>query len=177
VPVDTIWYYDLRADGKCAFRRVELGEQDKPGVLTRAEFEAVEYREDSLNQLRAEMKKSLLKEGLFDDEAEAMLETWRDSYFKSPGTRVFFVVPQAWVDEVLPIKVSVPAKIERAMIGRIDLVTPRHQELAKAYLDAPNKSSPQVQQMYKELGRFAGAIVNDEMLRRQAKPTTPVSMK
>jgi hypothetical protein len=47
--------------------------------------------------------------GLFADEAQALLDTWEISYFKSAGLRVFFIVPRAWTDYYLPLKVSVPA--------------------------------------------------------------------
>lgn len=37
---------------------------------------------------------------------------------------MFFVVPRAWTDFYLPLEVSTPAKINRVMVGRIELVTP-----------------------------------------------------
>jgi hypothetical protein len=60
-----------------------------------------------------------------------MLNTWELSYFKAPGTRVFFTVPQTWTDKVLPLNLSQPADVTRVMVGRIELVTPRHRELLK----------------------------------------------
>jgi hypothetical protein len=36
------------------------------------------------------MKESLMQAGLFAEEADAMLNTWELSYFKSPGWRLFF---------------------------------------------------------------------------------------
>jgi hypothetical protein len=38
--------------------------------------------------------------------------------------RVFFLVPRAWTDFVLPLQISEPAEINRVMVGRIELVTP-----------------------------------------------------
>jgi len=53
-----------------------------------------------------------------------MLQTWELSYFKSPGLRFFYIVPQAWVDLVLPLKVTgVSTDVTRVMIGRIELIT------------------------------------------------------
>jgi hypothetical protein len=49
-----------------------------------------------------------------------MLETWKVSYFEKPGLRVFYVVPREWVDWFLPLKLSVPARLNRAIFGRID---------------------------------------------------------
>jgi hypothetical protein len=175
--IDIMWYFDVRADGACAYRKFDTSTMDINAVVTPAAFAENEYRDDSLARLQADMKQHLIKAGLFDDEAEAMLNTWRDSYFKSPGARVFFMVPRAWVDRVLPIKVSVPANIERVMVGRVDLVTPTHQALARAYLDTQPTDPDRAQKLYKDLGRFAGAIINDEMLRRQQGARTPVSVR
>ena len=48
---------------------------------------------------------------------------------KSPGTRLFFVLPRAWTDAVLPLDVSQEADVERTLIGRIEMVTPEHRRL------------------------------------------------
>ncbi|MBS0265308.1 MAG: hypothetical protein JSS02_25465, partial [Planctomycetes bacterium] len=87
------------------------------------------YARDNLARLRSEMRQVLIADGLFADEADAMLKTWELAYFKSPGLRVFYTLPQAWTDAVLPLKCSVLAEVSRTMIGRIELVTPqqRHQ--------------------------------------------------
>jgi hypothetical protein len=66
---------------------------------------------------------ALTNKGLYEDEAGAMLETWEAAYFKTPGTRLFFIVLRAWVDHYLPLEVSIPAKIERVMVGRIELLS------------------------------------------------------
>jgi hypothetical protein len=38
-----------------------------------------------------------------------------------PGLRVFYVVPREWTDHFLPLKLSVPARVSRVLIGRIDI--------------------------------------------------------
>jgi hypothetical protein len=53
--------------------------------------------------------------------AEAMLETWNESYFQTPGLRVFYVVPPEWTAYFLPLQVSVPHELTRVLVGRIDL--------------------------------------------------------
>lgn len=67
------------------------------------------------------MKKALTGAGLFDDEAEAMLETWRDSYFGAPGLRVLYLVPNQWTSYFLPLRISAPNELTRVLVGRIDL--------------------------------------------------------
>jgi hypothetical protein len=87
-------------------------------------FAPGDYSEANQEKLKASLHDALVAEGLFDDEAQALLSTWELSYFKSTGMRVFFMVPRAWTDYYLPLNVSAPANIVRVMVGRIELVTP-----------------------------------------------------
>ena len=123
--VPHIWLAEVRADGLIAFR-------ENPAVTLRKEAagkelgrikrpSAGDYTERGAAQLRASLKKALLAEGLFADEAEAMLNTWKASYFQKAGLRVFYIVPRAWTDYFLPLEFSVPARINRVIVGRIDL--------------------------------------------------------
>ena len=50
--------------------------------------------------------------------------TWSDSWFEA-GTRLFYVVPQRFVDRVLPLDISPrPAETTRVFVARTELVTP-----------------------------------------------------
>jgi hypothetical protein len=125
------------------------------------------------------MRLALVDEGLVGDEADAMLNTWEVSYFKSPGARVFCVVPRAWTDRVLPLSISREGKalpdrqIVRAMIGRLELITPQQRDLIKtvatppAGLSAKETLDAQLE-AYRALGRFRDALILDEARR---KPT------
>jgi hypothetical protein len=128
----------------------------------------------------------LAADGLFDDEARALLNTWELSYFKSTGLRVFFLVPRAWTDFYLPLEISQPADVNRVMVGRIELVTPSqrkilreisgfstyeilqdavqlHREMAQVNAGQKALSSvvsvPKTYQTYLNLGRFRNALV------------------
>jgi hypothetical protein len=152
-----LWYFEVRTDGSYAYRTLKPDARSTP-----ADFTPQEYRHESLSNLRRDMKAALVESGLFDDEAEAMLETWKESYFKSPGTRLFFIVPREWTDRHLPIRLSQPAKIERVMVGRIDLVTPRHRQIIQRVMQLANEgNSPEAQQLIAELGRFGAAMIAD----------------
>ena len=72
-------------------------------------------------RLRQSMKQALIDQGLFEDEAEAMLETRKDSYFNATGVRVFYIVPREWIDYHLPLDISVPHELTRVFIGKIVL--------------------------------------------------------
>jgi hypothetical protein len=74
--------------------------------------------------LRAVLVRVLKETGLYEKEAEAMVATWRDSWFEE-GTRVFYVLPSRAVDAVLPLTITpAPAAIARAFVGRMELITP-----------------------------------------------------
>ena len=84
--------------------------------------------------LKAYLHKALVETGLYAREAQAMLDTWGDTWFEE-GTRVFYVVPPATVDEILPLTITPkPAATARAFVGRIDVITPAMEaEVARAF--------------------------------------------
>ncbi len=86
---------------------------------------------DSLKQAVVDM---LIAQGLYQDEAQAMFETWRDSWFEE-GSRLLYIVPRQFVDSVLPLSISpVPAQIVRVFVGRLELVTPATQRAVEQAL-------------------------------------------
>jgi len=67
----------------------------------------------------------LMEQGLYPDEARAMLETWKDSWFEE-GTRLLYIVPNSFVNRILPLSISpAPKEITRVFIGRLELVSVR----------------------------------------------------
>ncbi len=127
-----MWLVDIVESGAAAYRNIDLTVQREGSQAlstTQSKFDSEEYSTARLSDLKAEMKSQLIADGLFEDEADAMLRTWELSYFKSPGTRLFFTLPRAWTDRILPLEVSREANIERVMIGRIELVTERQRKL------------------------------------------------
>jgi len=133
-----LWLVSIDDKLRVAYRRINAIQLGVNPVMEHARvpasFAASAHESGKLGRLRAEMKAVLGEEGLFDDEAEAMLSTWELSYFKSPGMRLFFTVPREWTDHVLPLSISVPSKITRVMVGRIELVTPAQRARAKRFL-------------------------------------------
>ena len=66
----------------------------------------------------------LVAQGLYQDEAEAMFETWRDSWFEE-GSRLLYVVPRSFVDSILPLSIRpAPSETTRVFVGRLELITP-----------------------------------------------------
>jgi hypothetical protein len=180
-----LWLASFHADGTAAFRSLPpvtvsapSGGQASPVLFsTPADFAARDYSSASLAQLRQQMHRALQEEGLFSDEADALLNTWELSYFKSPGLRLFFMVPQAWTDAYLPLDISVPCQVKRAMVGRLELVTPAHRGLLRQLAQAPVPTQPWAHYViqngqsvaegaapaaYRDLGRFRQALLLEE---------------
>ncbi len=197
--VNGAWLVHIRSDGRTAFRRIEpfTATSDPAAVLATlsSRFADSDYKAIHAERLRQQMHKTLVSEGLFEDEAYAMLRTWDRAYFQKPGLRVFFTVPRLWTDFRLPLRVSVPADIERVMMGRIELISPEQRKLLerlahtatsdgswiKQIWSSPNARSlltghsdfgdlgaeiPPDYQMYLELGRFRNALVMAEVRQR-----------
>ena len=126
VALGPVWLVDIRAGGRVAFREhtpVSISAADTSRELDRMPlFGDTDYSTAALTNLRTSMKRALVAAGLFDDEANAMLETWSQSYFRTPGLRVFYLVPREWTDYFLPLQISVPNTLTRVLVGRIDLL-------------------------------------------------------
>jgi len=134
----SLWLVDVTSDGRCALR--SLSGAVKTGadhLLTSATFASADYAVESLAAIRTSLKRAMVQEGLFADEADALLNTWETSYFRRPGLRLFFLVPTAWTDRMLPLRLSVGADVKRVMIGRIEIVTPQDRALLATIAKGP----------------------------------------
>jgi hypothetical protein len=66
----------------------------------------------------------LTSQGLYPDEAHAMIETWRQSWFEE-GSRLFYIVPGDFLNTILPLTINpAPAQTVRVFVGRLELITP-----------------------------------------------------
>ncbi|HYG24354.1 MAG TPA: hypothetical protein VEH04_16375 [Verrucomicrobiae bacterium] len=131
--ISKLWLVDIRPDGNLAYRVIP-GFDAQPHSTrflgrTAGSFPEKDYSAGNLRRLRRDLRRALVADGLFADEADSLLNTWQLSYFKSEGMRLFFLVPREWTDHVLPLKISEPAQVTRVMVGRIELVTSTQQKL------------------------------------------------
>jgi hypothetical protein len=77
-----------------------------------------------LKALRRDLSAILVAEGLYPKEAEAMINTWRDTWFEE-GTRVLYIVPKPAVEAMLPLNVAPkPDAVSRVFVGRMDVIAP-----------------------------------------------------
>jgi hypothetical protein len=78
----------------------------------------------SLDSLYRDLEDILVGKGLYRDEAHAMIETWKDSWFEE-GSRLIYIVPRGFIDNVLPLSIDpAPGQIVRVFVGRLEIVTP-----------------------------------------------------
>lgn len=94
------------------------------GALTGATTVDPPVQNGSVDSLCGDLEEILVAQGLYRDEAHAMVETWKDSWFEE-GSRLIYVVPSGFLQKVLPLTISpVPGEIVRVFVGRLEIVTP-----------------------------------------------------
>ena len=190
--ISHLWLASFRGNGTCAFRGLSpvtigpgaSGAGAPPLFSVPAQFAGGDYSRAKVTELRRQMHQALEQDGLFADEADALLNTWEQSYFKSSGLRLFFMVPRAWTDHYLPLDISVPCEIKRVMVGRLELVTPEQRALLALLAHAPMPAKPwasyevrdhrtviegAMPAPYRDLGRFRNALLLDEAAARPTK--------
>jgi hypothetical protein len=129
----------LTSDGKLVVK--SLGEDEIPNaILFERRGEHVGYRiigaltdattvdppvlNGNVDSLYGDLEEILVGQGLYRDEAHAMVETWEDSWFEE-GSRLIYIVPRGFIDRVLPLTIDpVPGQIVRVFVGRLEIVTP-----------------------------------------------------
>jgi hypothetical protein len=78
----------------------------------------------NLDSLCADLEAVLADQGLYPDEAHAMVQTWRDSWFEE-GSRLIYIVPREFVDGILPLAIApAPEQLVRVFVGWLEIVTP-----------------------------------------------------
>lgn len=203
--VPPLWLTQVRHDGAMAFRRIDgftvSGDQKQVLAKGSCHFEAADFSKQNRQRLEEEMHAALMADGLYADEATALLSTWQWSYFESSGLRVFYLVPRQWTDFYLPLSISGNPRTERVMVGRIELVSDEQRNLlAKlrkseisdgAWVEKVNTSPardrflagrsdfgdlgvpiPADYQLYMKMGRFRNALVVAEEARQPSPSLT-----
>ncbi len=150
--IPRLWLADLRGNGTAAMRSVPAQTVVDGNTVSTiaAAFTEADYSTAGLATLRSELRAGLIDEGLFPDEADALLATWQESYFKAAGQRLFFLVPRPWTDRYLPVTVTPSAPIARAMMGRIELVSPAQRKAITRIAKGPASDASWYQQLIKE---------------------------
>ncbi|HEY6248553.1 MAG TPA: hypothetical protein VI685_01255 [Candidatus Angelobacter sp.] len=116
-------------------RGEKMGYRISGELQTQGQMEPPELNA-SVESLYGDLEEMLVARGLFWDEAHAMVQTWRSSWFEE-GSRLFYIVPASFVDSVLPLTINpAPAKTVRVFVGRMELVTPATQRAVETAMAA-----------------------------------------
>ncbi|HYT49767.1 MAG TPA: hypothetical protein VEL78_05205, partial [Pyrinomonadaceae bacterium] len=103
-------------DGKIGYRIV-----DNFSGQTTADLPTLDK---SVEAVIRDLRETLVASGLYEKEADAMIKTWRNSWFEE-GMRVFYILPRKTIDEVLPISIEPkPTQLVRVLVGRTEVITP-----------------------------------------------------
>jgi hypothetical protein len=114
-----------------------------------------------------QLRQALIDSGLYDKEADAMIKTWRNSWFET-GMRVFYILPRSATDAVLPISIDPrPDELVRVLVGRTEVITPEMEKSVKEQVRLLNDSSPKVRSdaavSIRKYGRFSEPILKQIM--------------
>lgn len=108
------------------------------------------------DELSAAVTGALDDTGLYHDEAVAMVNTWKRQWFRTPGQRLLYIIPQTWTDASIPLTIEPkPDTMLRVMLIRVEVITPEQEaEDVAALAGLDSKSSASVEH-FLSLGRFA----------------------
>jgi hypothetical protein len=120
-----------------------------------------------LAQLRKELVAELVEFGLYEKEAQAMVETWHDSWFED-GMRVFYVVPRPQTDSLLPLKIApVPDSVARVFVGRVEVLSPWTRQTIQSAAD--NRDVAELKKFGRFLEPFTGQMKMRNSFMQQAE--------
>jgi len=94
--------------------------------------------------------------GLYHDEAVAMVNTWRRQWFRTPGVRVLYLLPQSWTEQSIPLSVSPkPDETVRVMLIRVEVISEERESADVAALSWFDTDAARATAYFSALGRFA----------------------
>ena len=113
----------------------------------------------SLDSLLPDLEASLISSRLYPEEAHAMLESWKDSWFEE-GSRLIYIVPNSFVEKILPLSIEPqPATVHRVFVGRTELLTAATQNAIETAAATQDKTT------LAKYGRFLAPMI--EMILRK----------
>jgi hypothetical protein len=163
-PISSLVVFESR-DGKIGYSAVDN--------FTGATTVARPALDKNIEVVIRDLKRTLIAAGLYEKEADAMIKTWRNSWFED-GLRVFYVLPRQTTDEVLPISIQPqPDQLVRVLVVRTELITPEEEESVRKQVSLLTDSSKLVRDQARTAiqshGRFAEPILK-RILEDEANP-------
>lgn len=152
-PVNSLILMERNPEGKLRFavQNVLNGKKQLELQLPQTEM--------SQNDLENEIETALVNAGLFRKEARSMIATWRSSWFGETGTRLFYLLPEAQTERLLPLDIQpVPEESVRVMVGRLEIMTPDREQKLEGLLKSQAKLQPEQIDPKSELGVELAAL-------------------
>ncbi len=88
----------------------------------------------TMESLDKDLEGILTTQGLYPDEAHAMIATWQSSWFEE-GSRLLYIVPVGFVNSILPLSIRpLPSQAVRVFVGRLELITPATEHAVESAL-------------------------------------------
>lgn len=190
-PIDGAIVFEIRGERG----RMTTTDPIAPGSAVKAILRDGEWwgpADDVARKLEALVHERLVKLGLFEDEAAAMVRTWARSWFRSEGLRALWFCPRKTVDAILPLAIDpAPDALVRVLVGRTEVIPPKEAEADFAALldlasDVPEReirggavlrsrgrfAEPHLRNVLGEIERRAEQKIarpDDEVVRKQAE--------
>jgi hypothetical protein len=109
----------------------------------------------TMESLTHDLEDILTAQGLFPDEARAMIATWQSSWFEE-GSRLLYIVPVGFVNSILPLSIHpTPSQAVRVFVGRLELITPATERAVETALANRDRI------MIAKYGRFLRPILDE----------------
>lgn len=160
-----LFVYEVRADGRLAWINVPKLAPNQSQTADMSQAASTDA-----NLLAAALRSALVREGLYEKEAAAMVKTWESSWFSERGVRVLYTLPRAWTDRTLPLAIQpAPKSIERVMVGRAEIITPQMEmtllDKINRYVAAKPEERAKIVEETRDLG--LGRFIDPVMIRVQ----------
>lgn len=129
--------------------------------------------EGSADGLAAALRQSLTTAGLTPAEAAAMVATWKEAWLDEDGTRLLYLMPEAWVNQRLPLKITpAPKELKRVFVARNEIFPPQQEQTLVDTLTGNHTDAERAKMITSlNLGRFASPAleralkINEQKLR------------
>jgi hypothetical protein len=151
----------------------ELGDLPPGQTLTATLPEARLDHAAFVRALKARLAARLTEDGLYSDEAVAMVDTWERAYFLTPGVRLLYLLPQVHTDRIIPLQLQPrPDRLVRTMVIRTELLPPAFELELVRWLgqlgDAAQQAAARAR--FLQQGRFAEPLLTRALALAPASP-------
>lgn len=155
-PVGTVFSINVDAE-RGAFNVYPQGIAAKSVLVTSSpDLSRADVLSQYQEKLAEQVTAALDATGLYHDEAVAMVNTWKRQWFRTPGARLLYVIPQLWTDSSIPLTIEPkPDALLRVMLIRVEVITPEQEADDLQALTQLEASVPAARTHFAALGRFA----------------------